>query len=138
MTMTGIQPLEQFPQIGTIENCAMCYDGGNVLLCYDIAPVSSGGIAILEFKRVISFCLDPMNVEGLGKAVHPVSPWSFTEVLGSEKVARWKSLKPRFWTISFNDETVEILFQSVELRQETRAKLAPSAALVAYLARSAI
>ena len=67
--MRGSVPAEQFPEIGTVENSAVFYDGENIFLCYQIAPVAGGGIAILKFADVIDFRISPMSVEGLDLVV---------------------------------------------------------------------
>ncbi|WP_174821685.1 hypothetical protein [Ruegeria lacuscaerulensis] len=134
MAVEGISPAVSFPEIGTVKSPAVFYDGRTVFLSYEIAPVSGGGVAILKFDDVIEFRIDPMNVEGLRAAEFPVKPWDFQEVTGSEKTERWKALKPRFWTISFNDETIEVVFKQVELIDRTHEATAPDAALMELLA----
>lgn len=135
--MKGFEPKEQFPTIGTVENPALFYDGSNMLMCYDIAPVAGGGVAILLFSGVIDVRLNPMNAEGLRESKYPVRPWSFTEITGSENLTRWKALNPRFWSVSFNDQTVEILFAKVELLHESKERSRPRAALRRYMTESA-
>jgi hypothetical protein len=132
--MESKTPQEDFPAIGTVENPAIFSDGSDLLLSYDIAPVAGGGVAILKFSDVIHFEQNPMNVKGLGHAKYPTKAWDFTEVYGSERTTKWKALSPRFWTISFNDVTVEIVFSKVKIVQETRQAVGPSAALVGFLA----
>ena len=131
--MEGIRPNETFPLIGTVENPAVFSDGRDLLLSYEIAPVAGGGIAILKFSDVIHFEQNPINVEGLKDAVFPAKPWDFTEVFGSDRTTRWKALEPRFWTISFNDVTVEVVFSKVHKAHETREGVRPPDALAGYL-----
>jgi len=125
---------EQFPLIGTVANPAILYDEENLLLCYKIAPISGGGVAILEFRDVFDFRINPLNVEGLGNSKYPVNAWSFTEVTGADKNDKWSVLKPRFWTVSFNDLTIEILFDSVKMQMETRDDTSPAVALKQFVA----
>ncbi|PRA88066.1 hypothetical protein CQ054_06690 [Ochrobactrum sp. MYb29] len=132
----GAAPPECLPEIGTIENPALFFDGYDLLLAYDIAPVSGGGVAILAFLRVFHFEKNPINVEGLQAARYPVSPWNFTEVTGSDRTERWRSLRPRFWTISFTDVTVEVVFSQVSKVYETRENVQPVIALRRFLASS--
>lgn len=68
---------------------------------------------VLKFGDVIDFHITPLNVEGLKGCRYPIQPWAFNEILDSEETSRWKALSPRFWLISFNDATVEILFKTV-------------------------
>lgn len=135
--MEGIPPKESFPLIGTVENPALFSDGRDLLLSYEIAPAAGGGIAILRFSDVIHFEQNPINVEGLRDAPYPTKPWDFTEVFGSERTIRWKALLPRFWTISFNDVTVEVVFSGVQKAHETREVIGPSDALADFLRLSA-
>ncbi|WP_377191389.1 hypothetical protein [Ruegeria meonggei] len=131
--MESKTPQEDFPTIGTNENPAIFFDGSDLLLSYDIAPVAGGGIAILKFFDVIHFEKNPINVEGLRDAKYPTNAWDFTEVCDSDRTAKWKALSPRFWTISFNDVTVEIIFSEVQIVYETRRTESPSEALVRLL-----
>jgi len=124
---------EQFPSIGTVTNPAVNYDEINLLLCYKIAPISGGGVAILEFRDIFDFRINPLNVEGLGDSKYPVNAWSFTEVTGADKNYKWSALNPRFWTVSFNDMTIEILFASVKKVMETRDYTSPSIALKKFI-----
>ncbi len=126
-------PKEAFPMIGTVENPALFFDGENLFLSYEIAPAAGGGIAILIFYDVIYFEKNPINVDGIMTSRYPVSPWNFTEVTGSDRTAKWRALKPRFWTISFNDRTVEVVFSKVQKVHEIRDVVSPSSALKGFL-----
>jgi hypothetical protein len=132
--MESKTPEENFPAIGTIQNPALFFDGYDLLLSYDIAPIAGGGIAILKFLDVIHFENNPINVEGLRNARYPTKAWDFTEIYDSDRTAKWKALSPRFWTISFNDVTVEVIFSEVQIVHETRLAKRPSEALVGLLA----
>ncbi|MGL5010818.1 MAG: hypothetical protein ACRC6I_13130, partial [Paracoccaceae bacterium] len=77
-----------------------------------------------------------MNIEGLATSRYPVAAWDFTEVFGSDRTERWSVLAQRFWTISFNDETVEIVFGSVRKVAETREAISPKDALVGFLGKT--
>lgn len=135
MTIDFTDPPEDFPAIGTVESPSAFYDGEDLFLSYEIAPVAGGGTAILRFAKVIDFRVLPLNVDGLSRAVHPTRPWRFTEVTGAARTAAWPTLSPRFWTISFTDETVEVLFASVELLVQTETAASPRDALARILAR---
>ena len=131
--MEGRSPQEAFPQIGTVEDPAIFYDGRNLLLCYEVAPASDGGNVILSFSDVVFVEQNPNNVpEGLRNSKYPVNAWDFTEVLGTERTERWGTR--RFWTISFNDMMVEIVFSSVRQVHRTRDSVSPGATLLDYLA----
>lgn len=131
--MESALPTETFPLIGTVENPALFSDGRDLLLSYEIAPAAGGGIAILKFSDVIHFEQNPINVEGLRDAIYPAKPWDFTEVFGSNRTTKWKALEPRFWTISFNDVTVEVVFSKVHKAHETREGFRPHDALADFL-----
>ncbi|MEO9826784.1 MAG: hypothetical protein ABJF50_20465 [Paracoccaceae bacterium] len=134
--MESKAPQEDFPAIGTVENPAMFFDGSDLLLSYDIAPVAGGGIAILKFSGVIYFEKNPINVEGLRNAKYPTKAWDFTEVYDSDRTTKWNALSPRFWTVSFNDVTVEIVFSETQIVHKTQRAERPSEALVRLLATS--
>lgn len=131
--MEGRPPQENYPLIGTVQNPVFFFDGCDLLLSYDVAPAAGGGVAILKFSDVIYFEKNAINVEGLRDAPYPIKAWDFTEVRGSERLTKWKALDPRFWTISFNDMSVEIVFQQVQLVQETRQVAQPSETLLGFL-----
>lgn len=136
--MEGRPTYEKFPSIGTVEDPALFRDcERNLFLCYQIAPIDGDGSVVLVFSDVVYFEENPNNVhEGLCRSPYPVRPWDFTEIYGSDRTDRWSSeFSPRrFWTISFNDWMVEIVFASVQKVHETRQLIAPDAALIAYLA----
>jgi hypothetical protein len=136
--MEGKPPQETFPQIGTAEGPAIFrHREAEMLLCYEIAPIDGGGYVILAFGDVVYFEQNPNNVpEGLGNSKYPVRAWDFTEVSGSDRTDRWSSefFHRRFWTISFNDWVVEIVFSSVRQAFESREPISPGAALLNYLA----
>ena len=113
--MQVLEPLETFPEIGTVANPAVLYDGNDVLLCYDASIRSGGGNVVLKFGNVIDFRISPMNVEGLQECRYPVYPYQFNEVTGGEETGKWCPLNPRLWLISFNDVTIEVLFETVSL-----------------------
>ena len=135
--MEGQIPVERFPQIGTVEDPALFRDcHGNLIVSYEIAPVDGGGNAILAFSGVVYYEQNPNNVpEGLRDSKYPVRHWNFTEVSGSDRNDRWSSLNnpSRFWTISFNDWMVEIVFSRVKLVQELKKVIAPDVGLLEYL-----
>lgn len=132
--MQGMPPQERFPRIGTVQNPAMFHDGEDLFLCYEIAPVDGGGIAVLQFVDAFFFEMNPNNILSLPQARYPAEAWKFTEVFGSDRTERWGSLSSRFWTISFNDVTAEVVFASVQLVHEGRGKATPTAALLDFLA----
>ena len=131
--MEGKVSREAFPSIGTVGNPALFSDGYNLLLSYEIAPVAGGGITILAFANVIHFEQNPTSVEGTESARYPISPWRFTEVTDSDRTVQWRALNPRFWTISFQDVTVEVVFSDVKKVYETRSDILPSTALKGFL-----
>lgn len=134
MELTGKEPLEEFPMIATEEDPALFFDGDTLLVSYSVAPLSGGGLAILEFSEVLEFHADSLNVDELSSATYPVNPWSFTEIKGSEKTERWAALAPRYWSISFSDMTLLVLFDHVRLAGITQEKLSPKRALRGFLA----
>ena len=133
MSITGSDPVEDFPVIGTVENPAVFYDGRNLFLCYQIAPISGGGNAVLKFQSVLEFHLKPLGADGVRNAEFPVRPWAITEIVGSDKTARKDGRpNPRFWTVSFNEETVEVVFETVELAFQSPAVALPQSTLLRF------
>ncbi|MFK8251637.1 hypothetical protein [Ancylobacter terrae] len=113
--MQLIAPQESLPEPGTVANPATLFDGEHLYLCYAASPRSGAGNVVLRFTEIIDFRIAPLTAEGLASCRYPIRPWAFTEVIGSEEAAQWSVLKPRFWLISFNDVTLELLFGSVSL-----------------------
>ena len=113
--MQVVEPKEAFPEIGTAENPAVLYDGNDAFLCYEASVRSGGGNVVLKFGNVIDFRVSPMNVEGLQECRYPIHAWHFNEVAGSEETAKWTPLSARLWLMSFNDVTIEALFETVSL-----------------------
>ncbi len=137
MPETGKEPREEFPVIGTEEVPAVFFDGDKLLLCYEVAPIAGGGLAILEFDDVLDFRVDPMNVDELSDSPYPVSAWNITEICGSEKAARWAAMDARYWSLSFSDMTLTVLFDTVRLAGRTREKRAPQLALRHFIGSAA-
>jgi len=71
---------EAFPEIGTVENPAVFYDGRDAFVCYEASIRSGGGNVVLKFEDVIELRKTPINVEGLRECRYPVNPWAFNEV----------------------------------------------------------
>ena len=133
--MNVIGPPEILPEIGTVLNPAASYDGEDVFLCYRASERAGISNVVLRFHAVIDFQVTPINVEGLNGCRYPLQPWAFNEVMGSSEVDRWKALHPRFWLISFNDVTVEILFESVSVVHREPKDRSPNATLIELLGR---
>ncbi|AIC26255.1 hypothetical protein IE4771_CH01104 [Rhizobium etli bv. mimosae str. IE4771] len=111
--MQVIIPQEAFPELGTVANPAVLFDGNDAFICYEASVRAGGGNVVLKFGDVIDFRITPMNVEGLKACRYPVNPWTFNEVVGGEETTKWNALNPRLWLISFNDLMVEVLFETV-------------------------
>ncbi|RVH23527.1 hypothetical protein CN211_32770 [Sinorhizobium meliloti] len=108
-------PPEAFPELGTVSNPAILYDGHDVLVCYEASVRAGGGNVVIKFGEVIDFRIRPMSVHGLKECRYRVSPWAFNEIVGAEETSEWKALNPRFWLVSFNDVMIEVLFETVSL-----------------------
>ncbi|NKL33780.1 hypothetical protein [Rhizobium indicum] len=108
-------PQEAYPQIGTVANPAVLYDGNDAFVCYEASARGGGYNVVLKFGEVIDFRITPMNVHGLRECRYPVNPWAFNEIIGGEETAKWKALNPRLWLISFNDVMIEVIFETVSL-----------------------
>ncbi|WP_104825522.1 hypothetical protein [Rhizobium sp. NXC24] len=113
--MHVINPKEDFPEIGTVQNPAVFYDGRDASVCYEPSVRSEGGNVVLKFRGVIDFRITPVNIDGLRDCRYPVNPWAFNEVIGGAETARWHILKARLWIVTFNDLTIEVLFRTVEI-----------------------
>jgi hypothetical protein len=108
-----ITPRETFPELGTVANPAVLYDGDNVFICYAASVRAGGGNVVLQFAEVIDFHLTPMNVDGITSSRYRIKSYDFNEIIECEEIVKWKVLSPRFWIMSFNDVTIEIMFRSV-------------------------
>ncbi len=113
--MQVVEPREAFPEPGTVLSPVVFYDGDSAFVCYEAAPAVGGGNVVLKFGCVIDLRVTPMNVRGIGACRYPIQPWAFNEIAEVEETAKWRSLNPRLWLISFNDETLEVLFGTVSL-----------------------
>ena len=131
--MTVTTPHEAFPEIGTVENPAVLFDGHDAFVCYEASVRAGGGNVVLKFGAVIDFRINPETVEGLEAFRYPVAPWAFNEVEGSEETARWQVLNPRFWIISFNDLLLEIVFETVSLIHRCEEQCPPGTTLLNVL-----
>ncbi len=134
MTVTATVPAEKLPTLGTVENPAIFYDGANALLAYQVAPVEGGGTAVLAFEDVFDLRILPLTVESLGSHNVPARPYAITEVSGTTRTEKWQALAARFWTLSFNDELVEIVFRKVSPLEQKRDEPSPSRALAKVIA----
>lgn len=97
--------------------------------------MDGGGTVILAFSAVVFLEKNPSNVpEGLQGYKYPIFAWGFTEVVGTDRTEKWgKSMPRRFWTISFNDAAVEIVFADVlQVHRSFEPKI-PREALLGYL-----
>ncbi|MHC1548799.1 hypothetical protein [Phyllobacterium sp. K27] len=108
-------PIEALPELGTVSNPAVLYDGNDAYVCYETSDRTGGGNVVLKFGGVIDFRMTPMTAEGLRECRYPIKPWAFNEVFGGEETMRWRALDPRFWLISFNEVTIEIIFETVSI-----------------------
>lgn len=119
-----IAQVDNFPAIGTVEDPAYAWMGRNLLIAYEIAPVNGNGCALIFFKDASDVSIFPLNTEGLYKnKLRPyvpkfnIKPLQINEISGDPKTEYWKFLKPRRWIISFNDYTMDIVFEDVELKE---------------------
>ncbi|WP_379063374.1 hypothetical protein ACHMW4_20645 [Mesorhizobium sp. UC22_110] len=127
---------EAFPRIGTVLNPAVFFDGEDAFVCYRTSERAEAGNVVLKFGDVIDFRMNPETVEGLKTFRYPVAPWAFNEVVGAEETTRWQVLDPRFWVISFNDVTLEIVFETVSLIHHGEERCPPGTTLLKVLGGS--
>ena len=131
--MRCLDPPESFPLIGTVQNPMFISDGDDLVLCYEVAPVSGGGIAFIRFTDVSEFSLDGWaNVRALEDASYFARPWKFSEIKGSPKAGQ-EPLSRRHWTISFNDLLLSIVFSKVQLLSHSYDKTSVPDALANYM-----
>ena len=113
-----VKVIEDLPYIGTVLNPMYFSDGRNVFIAYEVAPLENGGVAVVRFSDVIRFHDLPMNAEQMGRHRYysnGLEFYSFNECAFAEELSAWCVLKSRFWVISFNDVTLEIVFGSFEM-----------------------
>lgn len=133
MTIVGTGARENFPAIGTVRNPSLFYDGDDLFLCYQIAPLGGGGNAVIRFGAVIEFRNTPVNVDELRQHRYPAQCYAFNEISNAEETLRWNALEPKFWVISFHDMTVEVLFEDAALVLRTQDEMDPSITLLKFL-----
>ncbi len=121
---------EKLRPIGTVRNPAIFDSGRDVWLAYE----THGSSAILGFSDVIQFTRTPDNVDQIAKYSFKVEYYQFNEYPDAPLVQKWQALNPRFWIISFHDETVEILFEKVGEVGFVEGEPSPAHALVQFLA----
>lgn len=126
-------PQEDFPELGTVANPAVLYDGNDAFVCYEASVRAGGGDVVIKFGAVIDFRITPMNVEGLKECRYPVHPWTFNEIFGGKETSQSRPLNPRFWLISFNDIMVEVLFETVSLVRRNAEGGPPHRSLIGAL-----
>ncbi|NTF32942.1 hypothetical protein G6L88_12860 [Rhizobium skierniewicense] len=126
-------PEEAFPELGTVANPAVIYDGNDAFVCYEASARAGGGNVVIKFGEVIDFRITPMSVERLKDCRYPVNPWTINEVLEGAEATDWKALNPRFWLISFNDITIEVLFETVSLVSRDAKSGSPRTTLIGTL-----
>lgn len=121
---TTITKVDNYPAIGTVEDPAYAWVGRNLLLAYQVAPVDDSGCALIFFKDASDVSIFPLNEEGLYKnksgpyiPEFNIEAWQINEISGDPKTEYWKVLKSRRWLISFNDYTMDIVFEDVELKE---------------------
>ncbi|MBD8686406.1 hypothetical protein IFT56_18835 [Rhizobium sp. CFBP 13717] len=131
--MQVLSPEEAFPELGTVANPAVIYDGNDAFVCYEASNRAGGGNVVIKFGDVIDFRITPVNVEGLKDCRYPVDPWTFNEITQGAETRDWKALKPRFWLISFNDITIEVLFETVSLVSRDAKGGSPHTTLIGTL-----
>lgn len=132
--VTATDQSEKLPALGTVEPPAIFYDGADVLLAYQVAPAEGGGTAVLAFRHVFDLRILPLTVESLGGHDVPARPYAITEVSGTPRTEKWRALAPRLWTLSFNDELVDITFRTVAILARDEETAAPSRALSEVIA----
>lgn len=113
--MQVIVPREAFPELGTVSNPAVLYDGNDAFVCYEASVRAGRGNVVIKFGEVIDFRVRPMSVEDLKECPYRIRPYAFNEIVGREETSKWRALNPRFWLISFNDVIIEVLFETVSL-----------------------
>ena len=131
--MQVLSPEEAFPELGTVANPAVIYDGNDAFVCYEASNRAGGGNVVIKFGDVIDFRITPVNAEGLKDCRYPVNPWTFNEVLEAAETRDWTALNPRFWLISFNDVTIEVLFETVSLVSRDTKGGSPHTTLIGIL-----
>ena len=135
-----ITKVDNFPAIGTVEDPAYAWVGRNLLLAYQVAPVDDGGCALIFFKDASDVSIFPLNEEGLYKnksgpyvPEFNIEPWQINEISGDSKTEYWKVLKSRRWLISFNDYTMDIVFEEVELKETSTDIQMPDQMLLKHI-----
>ncbi|WP_373236176.1 hypothetical protein [Cohaesibacter celericrescens] len=122
MSQIEVNQTNGLPAIGTVEDPSFIWKDRTAYLAYQIAPVDGSGCALLRFRNVIEASIIPLNTEGLFKNTSgpyvpefPIKPWEVNEIRNDSKTVYWKALNARRWQISFEDWTVDIISEQLEL-----------------------
>jgi|JI8StandDraft_1071087.scaffolds.fasta_scaffold273970_1 hypothetical protein len=117
MTTPIITILKDFPEIGIPNNPIVLYNGGQLLVCYEIS-LTDNKFAVIEFEGMIEYKVTPINDEGIGKhkyAKFGLNWYSIHEITNIEEIDYWKSIKPKYWVFTFQDRTVEVLGTKINI-----------------------
>jgi hypothetical protein len=122
MTKVEVIQVHGFPVIGTVEDPAFAWIDRTAYVAYQIAPIDGDGCALLQFSGVIEANILPLNTEGLFKNTtgpyapeFGIKPWEINEIKNDSKSGHWKTLNARRWQMSFEDWTLDIIFEEVTL-----------------------
>jgi hypothetical protein len=102
MSRPTVRILTDLPKIGIPNNPIVLYNGGRLMLCYEISH-SDGEYAVIKFDP-IEYTVTPINDEGLGThkyARYGLEWYEAHEIENIEEVIRWRVLAPKYWGILF-------------------------------------
>lgn len=127
MSKTEVNQTTGLPAIGTVGDPSFIWIDRTAYLAYQIAPADGGGCALLRFLDVIEASIIPLNTEGLSKNTSgpyvpefPIAPWEINEIRNDEKTIYWKALNARRWQVSFENWTIDLIFEQFELMKIDR------------------
>jgi hypothetical protein len=110
---------------------ALLCDSSDLWLAYR----SYRGYAIVQFVDVIDHRLSPINDEGIGK--HPYAKaglqfYAFNEITGSAETAEWSALRARHWSVTFKDNTLDVIASDAKVIARDLHADSPTTALFQF------
>jgi hypothetical protein len=125
---------KEAPELAIPDDPALFCDSDDLWLAY----LSHRGYAIVQFVGVIDHRLSPINDEGIGK--HPYAKaglqfYSFNVITGSAETIEWAALRARHWTVTFKDNTLDVIASDAKVVATELHASSPTAVLLQFLHR---
>ena len=127
------------PELAIPDLPVLLCDSDYLWLCYAVAPIApteQKRYAVVQFTDVIDHRLSPINDEGIEG--HPYAKaglkfYAFNEITNSAEAIEWAALRARHWTVTFKDNTLDVVAGGAKVvARDVQAKT-PVSALIDFL-----